>query len=639
MHSFQHGLRLAVVLLFVTAAMSVAKEPAQVVVFGDSVTATRGELKIYAHHLAEAFHADVHNAGVGGNTTSDGLVRFHRDVLSRKPDIVIIGFGINDAAVDVWKDPPATEPRVPLFIYEANLRHFVRMCKKQGATPILLTPNPLSWTDKLRERYGKPPYDTTDDHGFNVLLPQYAATVRRVAHEENVGLVDMNLAFEKEGAADLLLDGMHPNEAGQALMSDLMQPLVAQAIEHPAKKPAPPQPFQPGAKSESGIEYAAGVKELDHLNIHGPFVKRPDGALVAVSQGGALETDDFGKSWKTFPIAQGDEKMIVRGERAMLQTASGALVLVYLDDAHKDTIKWGWDKEKNAPVPGTRRDAYVVRSLDGGHSWEKPQRILTGYCGAIRDIVQMKNGRLVVPLQNLLMEEARHATVVYTSDDDGVTWQERETLDVGGRGHHDGSIEATLVELKDGRLWMLLRTNLGYLLETFSDDGVRWSPMHPTAIDASSAPAMVVRLASGRLMLAWNQTYPEGETNFVRSDKLHSQRPASWHRGELSIAFSDDEGHTWTEPVVVARKPKAWLSYPYLSEVEPGRIWVTTMQGGVRLELQEKDFVQEKVEVKEEVKEEVKKEKKPQGKAKDDVKKDAQPKLKEEAKESVKEKK
>ena len=39
------------------------------------------------------------NAGAGSNTTEHGRRRFQSDVLAHKPALVIIQFGINDAAV------------------------------------------------------------------------------------------------------------------------------------------------------------------------------------------------------------------------------------------------------------------------------------------------------------------------------------------------------------------------------------------------------------------------------------------------------------------------------------------------------------------------------------------------------------
>ena len=33
-------------------------------------------------------------------------------------------------------------------------------------------------------------------------------------------------------------------------------------------------------------------------------------------------------------------------------------------------------------------------------------------------------------------------------------------------------------------------------------------------------------------------------------------------------------------------------SYPYLYERQPGELWITTMQGGIRLQLEEADFLE-----------------------------------------------
>jgi sialidase-1 len=105
---------------------------------------------------------------------------------------------------------------------------------------------------------------------------------------------------------------------------------------------------------------------------------------------------------------------------------------------------------------------------------------------------------------------------------------------------------------------------------------------------------MLRRLASGRLVLVWNRPHPEGQDRFplTGGDGLWSEVPVSNHRGELSIAFSADDGESWTAPVVIARQPGKWLSYPYVFEPSPGTLWITTMQGAVRVELREEEFVE-----------------------------------------------
>jgi hypothetical protein len=63
------------------------------------------------------------------------------------------------------------------------------------------------------------------------------------------------------------------------------------------------------------------------------------------------------------------------------------------------------------------------------------------------------------------------------------------------------------------------------------------------------------------------------------------------HREELSIAFSDDDGQSWSRPVVIARQSKTSLAYPHVFEHRPGELWITTMQGGIRVSLSEADFL------------------------------------------------
>ena len=94
-------------------------------------------------------------------------------------------------------------------------------------------------------------------------------------------------------------------------------------------------------------------------------------------------------------------------------------------------------------------------------------------------------------------------------------------------------------------------------------------------------------------MLCWNRyMHTDGRKPVLKGgDGVLCDTPASWQREELSIAFSEDDGKAWSRPVVVATKADAWLSYPRLLEPCPGEIWITTMQGPVRLRIAERDFI------------------------------------------------
>ena len=204
-----------------------------IVAFGDSITAPRKNVVTYSDFIRTEFEkkkldVKVINSGVPGNTSAIAKNRFEKDVLNYKPDLVIIQLGTNDAAVDVWKNPPATESRVSIDVYEQNLREFITKLKSQNAKIILVTPLPTRWTPKLKEMYGKPPYNPNDEDGFNVILKSYVQRMREVAKKEKVVLADLYKEYEKyhkvkgQTMDDLFLDGLHPNTKGQEIEAKML---------------------------------------------------------------------------------------------------------------------------------------------------------------------------------------------------------------------------------------------------------------------------------------------------------------------------------------------------------------------------------------------------------------------------------
>ena len=338
----------------------------------------------------------------------------------------------------------------------------------------------------------------------------------------------------------------------------------------------------------------------------GPFANLPDGGLVTVEDAPdakhALISQDDGKTWKQIPVfAEADrEKFRISYERALTCTKDGTVIVSFMNLIERDG--WSWDTEIH-DSPNARLPNYVVRSPDGGQTWEKPQKMHDDWTGAIRDMVQLDNGDVVFTSQMMLHNPGRHAVLSYASQDDGKSWSRSNIIDLGGIGHHDGAIEASFVERKDHSLWMLMRTNWGRLWQAESiDSGKTWRPIGPTQLDASAAPPILERLASGRIFLAWNRFYWDGTKDYPAAggDQQWSGTRTSNNRQELSIAFSDDDGKTWSEPQIVATVipnddgtyPKKEVTYPYVFERRPGEIWLTAWRfGGFRVKLLEKDFV------------------------------------------------
>lgn len=347
--------------------------------------------------------------------------------------------------------------------------------------------------------------------------------------------------------------------------------------------------------SPNGIRLHEKVTWLSNLML-GPFVRVDDGILTIEGRSTYI-SDDGGESWRERSSFDAEEQLAFSPERALIRTTDGTLVCVFMNQTLRT---WGWDAAKDVPVPAAQSDVWAIRSRDDGRSWIDRQVLYDdSYCGCIRGLVQVSQagsaetssqtkgvGNVIASVQGFVPELHRHATFPYVSTDTGKSWQRTDTiLDLPGRGHHDGIIEGTALQLRDGRVWLLLRSAYDQLYSSYSSDGgLTWTKVEPSGIDASDGPAILSRLADGRIVLLWNRLYPEGETSFERrGGNDRTERMVSGHREELSLSLSSDEGRTWTRPVVVGRKKNARVAYPYVFEPRPGYLWVTTMQGGLRI--------------------------------------------------------
>ena len=219
-----------------------------------------------------------------------------------------------------------------------------------------------------------------------------------------------------------------------------------------------------------------------------------------------LSRDD-GRTWERRQISV-HHSLKASPEIVVFVTREGTIIVALLNLTQE---KWGWNEKENRPVEGVQLPVWTARSTDGGQTWTDVQQIQADWCGAVRSMIQTKDGALVLSSTHLAYPQPYHTSVTYVSNDDGTTWKRSNHIDIGGRGHHDGIVEGTLAELRDGRIWFLLRTNHDVFYQAFSSDGLNWTDVGPTKIAASSSPGQLLRLASGRLALAWNQLAPEGQ--------------------------------------------------------------------------------------------------------------------------------
>ena len=238
----------------------------------------------------------------------------------------------------------------------------------------------------------------------------------------------------------------------------------------------------------------------------GPFVRTGDGAVWGMDARGARLSRDGGRTWERRTILD-EARFEPRPERALLRTREGVVLYAFLNGRELD---FRWDDDRG-PLEGCRLPVYLSRSGDDGVTWAAPVKLQEGWCGAVRQMIQLRTGRVVLVCQQGRADPGRHVTTILYSDDLGQTWSSGETIDLGEAGNyrdpvtglrastHGGGLEGTIAERADGTLYLLLRVPHGCFYVTTSRDGSKWGTPIPSPVEASDSPGMLTRLASGRL--------------------------------------------------------------------------------------------------------------------------------------------
>jgi acyl-CoA thioesterase-1 len=177
-----------------------------IVAFGDSLTAGFGvdPGRSYADFLqkeldSRGYRYRVVNAGISGDTTSDGLARIST-VIAEKPEIVILELGANDGLRGV-----------PVKSTRANLERIITELKQSGARVVLagmtLPPN-----------YG-PEYIRSFENVF-----------KHLAREHQLALIPFFLEGVGGVAEMMQRDGLHPTVEGNrrvaATVMKTLEPLL-----------------------------------------------------------------------------------------------------------------------------------------------------------------------------------------------------------------------------------------------------------------------------------------------------------------------------------------------------------------------------------------------------------------------------
>lgn len=197
----------------------VLRENDTIIFLGDSITAAgvkpNGYITLLSKSIANAYpNLDIKiiGAGIGGNKVPDCQERLDRDVLQKKPTIVVIYIGIND--VWHWNVNNGT----PIEDFEAGLKDMIAKINSTGARVILCTPTVIG--EKV---------DGTNT--YDKMLDEYSDVSRNVAKETGSQLLDLRKAFinylkkhnpDNVEKGILTSDTVHLNNKGNSVLAGLM---------------------------------------------------------------------------------------------------------------------------------------------------------------------------------------------------------------------------------------------------------------------------------------------------------------------------------------------------------------------------------------------------------------------------------
>lgn len=269
---------------------------------------------------------------------------------------------------------------------------------------------------------------------------------------------------------------------------------------------------------------------------------------------------------------------------SLLRLPSNRILLLYLA---KDCLR----EEAQGKVGIPEGDFCCIPQLrysdDDGKSWspEQPVIVTPGYYVVNNDrLVRLRNGRLLLPVahhryrqrQNTREFGIQGVVDFYYSDDDGATWSQAPGSLFPAPDNRNGLQEPGVVELVDGRLMAFCRTDRGCQYKAFSaDGGENWSK----AVPAPEFPSPLSPLSmkrdpfSNRLVAVWNDIDPRW--------KIRNEEPEhNWGRLPLVIAFSGDDGSSWTNHTILGADPRRGYCYSALFFPAADRILVGYNCGG-----------------------------------------------------------
>lgn len=271
-----------------------------------------------------------------------------------------------------------------------------------------------------------------------------------------------------------------------------------------------------------------------------------------------VETSDDGVNWSdAWLIIEHDDPNVRCFDQCLWIDPQGRLWLTWTQSAHGcfDGRDGVWAVICDDPDVRGRLLFSAPRRIANGLMMNKPTALSNGewlFPCAIwgAEYTQISGGDAHPELAGEVMAN------VYVTRDNGDTFYRWGGANVPGRVFD----EHMVVELKDGRLWMLVRTVYGIGQAYSHDFGRTWVDIGASGHTGPNSRFFIRRLHSGRLLLI----------NHVNPTNAINTRP--WRRRDnLMAMLSEDDGRTWIGGLML--DARAEVSYPDATQAEDGNIY------------------------------------------------------------------
>ncbi|MHA1820113.1 MAG: sialidase family protein [Promethearchaeota archaeon] len=308
-------------------------------------------------------------------------------------------------------------------------------------------------------------------------------------------------------------------------------------------------------------------------NSHGSSITElPDGRIMCVWYCGSFEKsadtgiyyaiyDPNSKEWTTPQLL----------EKESDRKSEGNPVIFYDQPTSRLWLFWAtMDRAEYKHLPGgwSTCKLKAKHSDDLGKTWTQ-SRYLTKFWGRMtrNKPIRLSNGDVILPIYSEWMGYKANF-FIWTADEfkkGALNSRYKKVGPIKG-----GVLQPTLVELEDGHILALFRTSshskyAGYITKSESlDYGRHWTSVSTIDLPNPNGGIDMVKTNDRNIVLAFNNSKTA--------------------RNPLSVAFSEDNGKTWSKIKDIEKSDNGRYGYPAIIQAKDGTFYCSyTNTGGVNI--------------------------------------------------------